>query len=99
MRAVRSGDLLSPDLPGALLSPQVVHGTIDAWTHMCGLRSYVDKEGKVFCHEKEGMAVGVSAVISHFQDRDITVSLPSNMEDGAWDPREEKSIRWWSTVS
>jgi CubicO group peptidase (beta-lactamase class C family) len=88
LRAVRTGKLLSPELTGAFLSPQVVHGTIDAWTEMYGygLRFYVDKEGKVFCYEKEGVAVGVSAVITHFPDQNITVTLLSNMEDGAWDP-------------
>ena len=88
LRAVREGKLLSPELTGAFLSPQVVHGTIDAWTEMYGygLRFYVDKEGKVFCYEKEGVSVGVSAIVSHFPEGDITVTLLSNMEDGAWDP-------------
>jgi hypothetical protein len=92
LRAVRTGKLLSPELTGAFLTPQVVHGTIDAWTEMYGygLRFYVDKEGKVFCYEKEGVAVGVSAVISHFPDQDITVTLLLNMEDGAWDPAWKK---------
>jgi len=87
LRAVRAGKLLSPELTGAFLSPQVVHKTIDIWTEMYGygLRFYVDKEGKVFCYEKVGVAVGVSGVISYFPEGDITVTLLSNMEDGAWD--------------
>ena len=39
---------------------------------------------------ERGVAVGVSAVISHFPDQDITVTLLSNMEDGAWDPAWKK---------
>jgi hypothetical protein len=30
--------------------------------------------------------VGVSGIISHFPDQDITATLLSNMEDGVWDP-------------
>jgi len=51
-----------------------------------GLRFYVDQAGKLYCFEKEGVNVGVSGIISHFPDRDITVTLLSNMEDGVWDP-------------
>lgn len=90
--AVRTGQLLSPELTSAFLSPQVTHGTIDNWTEMYGygLRFYVDGAGKVFCYEKEGVNVGVSGVISHFPDQDVTVTLLSNMEDGVWDPAWEK---------
>jgi hypothetical protein len=51
-----------------------------------GLRFYVDGSGRVFCFEKEGMNVGVSGIISHFPEQDITATLLSNMEDGVWDP-------------
>ncbi len=30
------------------------------------------------------MNVGVSGIISHFPDQNITVTLLSNMENGAW---------------
>jgi hypothetical protein len=29
--------------------------------------------------------VGVSGIISHFPDQDITATLLSNMEDGVWE--------------
>ena len=50
LRAVRAGELLSPELTGAFLSPQVVHSTRDSWTEMHGhgLRFCVDRAGKVF---------------------------------------------------
>ena len=88
MRAVREGELLSPELTTAFLSPQVVHSTKDTWTEMYGygLRFCVDRAGKVYCYEKEGVNAGVSGVISHFPDQDVTVTLLSNMEDGVWDP-------------
>ena len=88
LRAVMAGKLLSPELTGAFLSPQVVHSTRDTWTEMYGygLRFYVDRAGKVYCFEKEGVNVGVSGIISHFPNQDVTVTLLSNMEDGVWDP-------------
>jgi CubicO group peptidase (beta-lactamase class C family) len=88
LRAVMAGKLLSTELTNAFLSPQVVHSSREGWTEMYGygLRFYVDRSGKVFCFEKEGVNVGVSGIISHFPDQDITATLLSNMEDGVWDP-------------
>jgi CubicO group peptidase (beta-lactamase class C family) len=94
LRAVRAGDLLSPELTRAFLTPQVVHRiwpsttARDIWTEMYGygLWFYVDQASQVVCFEKEGVNVGVSGLIRHFPDQDITVTLLSNMEDGAWDP-------------
>jgi CubicO group peptidase (beta-lactamase class C family) len=88
LRAVRAGELLSPELTGAFLTPQVVHRTWATWTEMYGygLWFYVDQADKVVCFEKEGVNVGVSGLIRYFPDQDIAVTLLSNMEDGAWDP-------------
>ncbi|CAA9533835.1 MAG: Beta-lactamase class C-like and penicillin binding proteins (PBPs) superfamily [uncultured Rubrobacteraceae bacterium] len=88
LRAVRAGELLSPELTGAFLTPQVVHRTRGTWTEMYGygLSFYVDQASKVVCLEKEGVNVGVSGLVRHFPDQDIAVTLLSNMEDGVWDP-------------
>jgi CubicO group peptidase (beta-lactamase class C family) len=88
LRAVIAGKLLSPELTRAFLTPQVVHRRGGTWTEMYGygLRFHVDQTGKVYCLEKEGVNVGVSGITSHFPEQDITVTLLSNMEDGAWDP-------------
>ena len=88
LQAVKAGKLLSPELTSAFLTPQVVHQTRDTWTEMYGygLWFYVDRASKVVCFEKEGVNVGVSGLIRHFPDQDITVTLLSNMEDGVWDP-------------
>ena len=88
LRAVMAGKLLSLELTSAFLSPQVVHSRREGWTEMYGygLRFYVDRSGKVFCFEKEGVNVGVSGIISHFPEQDITATLLSNMEDGVWEP-------------
>ena len=88
LRAVRAGELLSPELSSAFLTPKVVHRAWDTWTEMYGygLWFYVDQASKVVCYEKEGVNVGVSGLIRHFPDQDIAVTLLSNMEDGVWDP-------------
>ena len=88
LRAVRAGELLSPELTEAFLTPQVVHRAMDTWTEMYGygLWFYVDQANKVVCYEKEGVNVGVSGLTRHFPDQGITVTLLSNMEDGVWDP-------------
>jgi hypothetical protein len=85
---VRAGELLSPELTSAFLTPQVVHRTRATWTEMYGygLWFYVDQADEVVCFEKEGVNVGVSGLIRHFPDQDITVTLLSNMEEGVWDP-------------
>ncbi len=51
-----------------------------------GLWFYVDRPTRSSAYEKEGINVGVSGMIRHFPEQDITVTLLSNMEDGAWDP-------------
>ena len=90
LRAVMAGELLSPELTSAFLTPQVVHSRArrDDWTEMygTGYGSTLIRPNKVVCFEKEGMNVGVSGLIRHFPEQDITVTLLSNMEDGAWDP-------------
>jgi hypothetical protein len=65
-----------------------VHRTRETWTQMrgYGLWFCVDQASKVVCFEKEGVNVGVSGLLRHFPDQDITVTLLSNMEDGVWDP-------------
>ncbi|HEX5851224.1 MAG TPA: serine hydrolase domain-containing protein [Rubrobacter sp.] len=94
LRSVIAGKLLSPELTTEFLTPRVVHRTLpptttrDTWTQMYGygLSFYVDQAGKVVCFEKDGVNVGVSAMIRHYPDQDMTLALLSNMEDGAWDP-------------
>jgi hypothetical protein len=60
----------------------------DGWSkaHGYGLWFYVEPSGRVLFGEKEGVNVGVSAVIRHFPDRDINVILLSNLEEGVWEP-------------
>lgn len=88
LRAVKAGKLLSPGLSDAFFTPQVHYQDRDGWTQMYGygMWFYVDQAGQVVCCQKEGINVGVSGMIRHFPQRDISVVILSNLEDGAWEP-------------
>jgi CubicO group peptidase (beta-lactamase class C family) len=87
-RAVKAGELLSPELTQAFLTPQVPYRDTDEGTTMYGfgLLFYLDKSGDVVCYQKEGINAGVSGIIRHFPDQDINVVILSNMEAGVWEP-------------
>ncbi len=88
LRAVQAGDLLSPQLTEAFLSPQVFYLQRPDWKLMMGygLTFYVDTRHRVVCYQKEGINAGVSGVIRHFPQRDVNVVILSNLEDGVWRP-------------
>jgi CubicO group peptidase (beta-lactamase class C family) len=88
LRAVKAGELMSPELTEAFLTPQVHYRDKDDWTMMYGygLWFYVDQSGKVVCCQKEGINAGVSGLIRHFPDQDINVVILSNMVGGVWEP-------------
>ena len=88
LRAVKAGKLLSPELTKAFLTPQVHYRAMDNWTKMYGygLWFYVDKSDRIVCYQKEGINAGVSGLIRHYPEQDITVILLSNLEDGVWEP-------------
>jgi CubicO group peptidase (beta-lactamase class C family) len=88
LRAVQAGDLLSPRLTEAFLTPQVAYKRRDDWTLMMGygLMFYLDARDRVLCYQKEGINAGVSGVIRRFPQWDINVVILSNMEDGVWKP-------------
>jgi CubicO group peptidase (beta-lactamase class C family) len=88
LRAIKAGRLLSPELTRAFLTPQVHYRDRDDWTmkYGFGLWFYVDQDDHVVCYQKEGINAGVSGMIRHFPDSDISAVVLSNMEDGAWAP-------------
>jgi CubicO group peptidase (beta-lactamase class C family) len=88
LRAVKAGELLSPELTEAFLTPQVQYGEMDPWKKMYGLGLWfcVDPSNAVVFYEKEGTNAGVSGLICHFPALDVSVVILSNMEDGAWEP-------------
>jgi len=90
MRAVLDGRLLSPELTAAFLAPQVVWRIRDGWVQHFGYGPWfrVNGDGVLVFLEKEGINVGASCVLRHYPGRDVTVVVLSNLERGAWDPRD-----------
>jgi CubicO group peptidase (beta-lactamase class C family) len=88
LRALEAGDLLSPQLSAAFVTPQVDYRSDADWIKKFsyGLLFYLDPNGKTVCYQKEGINAGASGVIRRFPGRDLNVVLLSNMEEGAWDP-------------
>jgi CubicO group peptidase (beta-lactamase class C family) len=88
LRSVQADVLLPPALTQAFLTPQVPYQVHSGWTkhYGLGLWFYLDPAGQVVFYEKEGQNAGVSAVLRHFPNADISVVLLSNMEAGVWDP-------------
>ncbi len=88
LRAVRRGMLLSPAMTEAFLTPQVDYRAYQDWDkrYGLGLWFYVDRSRRVVCYQKEGVNAGVSGVIRHYPAEDISVTILSNMESGAWKP-------------
>ena len=88
LRVIKAGELLSPAMTEAFLTPQVVDRQMDGWTKMYGygLWFYVDESSNVVFCEKEGINTGASGLIRHFPEHDINVVILSNMESGVWEP-------------
>ena len=88
LRAVLAGELLSPALTQAFLTPQVPYQVHTGWTkhYGLGLWFYLDPAGQVVFYEKEGQNAGVSAVLRYFPQTDISVVLLSNRAAGVWEP-------------
>ncbi len=89
LRAVQAGQLLSPALTTAFLTPQVPYRTRDDRSTIqygYGLWFHVDQTGQILYYQKEGINAGVSAVLRHYPAQDINVVLLSNMSDGVWQP-------------
>jgi CubicO group peptidase (beta-lactamase class C family) len=91
LRQVRAGRLLSPALTEAFFTPQVSHSQDDGGQQGAGLGLWfrLDPAGRVVYAEKEGINAGVSAMLRHYPDQDLSVVLLSNMEAGVWAPIQE----------
>ncbi len=88
LRAVHAGELLSPELTRAFLTPQLLYRDKVDWSMQYGhgLWFYVDRDDRVVCYQKEGINAGASGMVRYFPDWDINVCILSNMETGAWKP-------------
>ena len=88
MRAVKAGELLSPELTEAFFTPQVVHRI---WEDECvkyglGLEFILDSTGQVIFCDKTGVNVGNSGEVRYYPQEEIQVVVLSNMENRAWAP-------------
>lgn len=90
VRAALDGALLSPASTALFLSPHVDYRVRDGHAIRWGMGPWfhVESDGTVLFFEKEGVNAGASGFVRHYPGRDITVAILSNMEDGAWEPRD-----------
>lgn len=88
LRAVKTGELLSPQSTLYFFTPQVFHSQRESWKLMYGpgLWFRVQEDGEVLFYEKEGQNAGASGLIRHYPGRDLSLVLLSNLEHGVWDP-------------
>ncbi len=88
MRAIHAGQLLSPAMTQAFLTPQVLYRRREQELLQFGygLLFYTDLAGQVTAYQKEGINVGVSGVIRHYPGRDLNLVILSNLMDGVWAP-------------
>jgi CubicO group peptidase (beta-lactamase class C family) len=88
LRAVQTGKLLSPSLTAEFLRPHVDYREDRGWANKVGyvLHHFVTQAGRVDFYQKEGVNVGVSAMLRYYPTQEMVVVLLSNMEDGVWKP-------------
>ncbi len=86
--ALRNGELLSPELTTAFLTPQVHHSDDDDGSlhYGFGLEFELRADGSIRSFYKDGINAGASAMLRHYPELNVTVAVVSNSEDGAWAP-------------
>jgi CubicO group peptidase (beta-lactamase class C family) len=86
--ALRGGRLLGEELTAAMLRPKEDYRELPTGTHRTGygFEFEVDPRGEITTYWKEGVNVGVSALLSHWPRCDVTFAVLSNRQDGAWEP-------------
>ena len=88
--ALRDGRLLGAELTAAILQPKEHYRDLPAGTHRTGygFEFEVTPDGEITTYWKEGINVGVSAMLAHWPRQGVTLAVLSNREDGAWNPIE-----------
>jgi CubicO group peptidase (beta-lactamase class C family) len=90
-QAVRGGRILSAELTGQFLTPQVLHhrrADYGVW-YGYGMEFVVDDNGRVRNSYKDGVNAGASGILRHYPADQLDVVVLSNSEHGAWDPIDE----------
>jgi Beta-lactamase len=87
-RALVGGRLLGPELTAAALTPHEVHSRRSGFTDMMGygFEFRVAEDGRVRFYQKDGVNVGASAILRHYPDHDLTLSMLGVGEDAIWAP-------------
>jgi CubicO group peptidase (beta-lactamase class C family) len=88
--ALRDGRLLGEELTAAILAPKEDYRELPTGSRRTGygFEFEVDPNGEVTTYWKEGINVGVSAVLAHWPRLDVTFAVLSNRQNGAWKPIE-----------
>jgi CubicO group peptidase (beta-lactamase class C family) len=86
--ALRNGLLLSPAMTAEMLQPHELYRQRKVGQHLTGFgfEFSTNASGDIDSYWKEGINVGVSAVLSHYPLSHVTLVILSSMEDGAWEP-------------
>jgi CubicO group peptidase (beta-lactamase class C family) len=88
--ALRDGRLLGGELTAAILRPKEHYRELPTGSHRTGygFEFEVNSDGEITTYWKEGINVGVSAILAHWPRQDVTFAVLSNRQDGAWKPIE-----------
>ncbi len=91
LRALKSGQLLLPELTRDFLTPRVLHHEREQYAVKFGfgLEFYEMKSGDFSFYQKDGINAGTSGMMRHYIARDLNVILLSNMQKGVWEPIEK----------
>ena len=86
--ALTGGRLLGEELTAAILEPKEDYRELPTGSHRTGygFEFEVGTDGEVTTYWKEGVNVGVSALLSHWPRPEVTFAVLSNREAGAWEP-------------
>ena len=90
-RSLRDRVLLTDSMTAEMLKPHERYRARGAGVHYTGFgfEFSTDGDDRVECYWKEGINVGVSAVLAHYPIANVTLVILSSMEDGAWEPIKE----------
>jgi CubicO group peptidase (beta-lactamase class C family) len=86
--ALRDGRLLGEEMTAAILEPKEDYRKLPTGAHRTGygFEFEVGPSGDVTTYWKQGINVGVSAMLSHWPRHDVTFAVLSNRRDGAGEP-------------
>jgi CubicO group peptidase (beta-lactamase class C family) len=87
-RALVGGKLLGRELTAAALTPQVLHSRRSGLALMMGygFEFRVGDDDRVRYYQKDGTNVGVSALLRHYPDHDLTLAILGVGEDAIREP-------------